>query len=92
MDTVTQMAWGNPIPCPVCQWVAVVKQIKSYSGAGDKTPGSMVWHHGRMDHITSKSMTETLESGVAAVGYDKVGIKKGEIGTHLIRSGAAMAM
>ncbi len=37
-------------------------------------------------------MIETLESGVAAVGHEKVGIQKGEIGTHSIRSGAAMAM
>ena len=35
---------------------------------------------------------DTLEAGVAAVGNNKLGIKKGEIGTYLIRSGAAMAM
>ncbi|KAL7461144.1 hypothetical protein ACHAXS_001582 [Conticribra weissflogii] len=33
-----------------------------------------------------------LEAGVVAVGYDKLGIIKEEIGTHSIRIGAAMAM
>ena len=37
-------------------------------------------------------MADALEAGVAAVGYDKLGIAAGEIGTHSIRSGAAMAM
>ncbi|KAL7467245.1 hypothetical protein ACHAXS_007490, partial [Conticribra weissflogii] len=40
MDTVTQMASGNPILCPVRQWAAVIKQIRSYSGTGDVTPVS----------------------------------------------------
>ncbi|KAL7461597.1 hypothetical protein ACHAXS_002014, partial [Conticribra weissflogii] len=37
-------------------------------------------------------MVNALEAGVAAVDYDKLGIKPGEIGTHSIRLGAAMAM
>ncbi|KAL7464557.1 hypothetical protein ACHAXS_004893 [Conticribra weissflogii] len=37
-------------------------------------------------------MIEALEAGVAAVGYKKIGIAKNEIGTHSLRSGAAMAM
>mmetsp|Transcript_7178 Transcript_7178/g.14951 ORF Transcript_7178/g.14951 Transcript_7178/m.14951 type:complete len:89 (-) Transcript_7178:217-483(-) len=37
-------------------------------------------------------MVNALEARVAAVGYDKLGIKRGEIGTHSIRSGAAMAV
>ncbi|KAL7467246.1 hypothetical protein ACHAXS_007491 [Conticribra weissflogii] len=76
MDIVTQMASGVPILCPVRQWAAVIKRIRSYPGTGDETPVSAVWRHGRIDHITSKLMIETLESGVAAVGHEKVGIQK----------------
>jgi len=45
-----------------------------------------------MENVTSKMMVDALEAGAATVGYDKLGIKKGKIGTHSIRSGAAMAM
>jgi hypothetical protein len=33
-----------------------------------------------------------LEAGIAAVGYEKLNIEKGEIGTHSLRSGAAIAL
>eukprot|EP00569_Conticribra_weissflogii_P009590 CAMPEP_0171362732 /NCGR_PEP_ID=MMETSP0879-20121228/2861_1 /TAXON_ID=67004 /ORGANISM="Thalassiosira weissflogii, Strain CCMP1336" /LENGTH=129 /DNA_ID=CAMNT_0011869713 /DNA_START=1695 /DNA_END=2084 /DNA_ORIENTATION=- len=85
------MAPGDSLLCRVRQWAAVIKQIRSYSGTTNKTQVSAVWRHGWIDHITSKMMTNALEAGVAAVGYEKLGIKKGEIGTHSIRSGAAMA-
>ena len=92
MDTVTQMASGDALLCPVRQWAAIAKRIRSYTGATNDTPVSAVWKNGRIEHVTSKMMVDALEAGVAAVGYDKLGIRKGEIGTHSIRSGAAMAM
>mmetsp|Transcript_30867 Transcript_30867/g.65030 ORF Transcript_30867/g.65030 Transcript_30867/m.65030 type:complete len:470 (+) Transcript_30867:3029-4438(+) len=92
MDTVTQMASGDALLCPVRQWAALMKRIRNYKGATDNTPVSAVWKNGRMEDVTSKMMVDALEAGVAAVGYEKLGIKKDEIGTHSIRSGAAMAM
>ena len=56
------------------------------------TPVSAVWRYGRIKHITSPSMVNALEAGVAAIGYENLGIKRGEIGTHSIRLGAAMTM
>ncbi len=92
MDTVTQMALGDPLLCPVRQRAATVKRIWSYPGADEETLVSAVWRHGRIDHITSKMMTDALEARIAAVDHDKLGIKPGKIGTHSIRLGAAMAM
>lgn len=92
MDTVTQMVSGVTLLCPFCQWTAVIKRIRGYSGATDETLVSAVWRNRRMEHITSKIMVSMLEAGVAAMGHDQLGIKKGEIGTHSIRSGAVMAM
>ncbi|KAL7466163.1 hypothetical protein ACHAXS_006462 [Conticribra weissflogii] len=37
-------------------------------------------------------MTDALEARIAAVDHDKLGIKPGKIGMHLIRLDAAMAM
>jgi hypothetical protein len=92
MDTVTQIASGDALLCPVRSWAAIVKRIKGYEGTTDDTPVSAVWRNGRIEHITSSAMTVALDAAVGAVGYERLGIKKGEIGTHSIRSGAAMAM
>jgi hypothetical protein len=40
----------------------------------------------------SKNVINTLQDAVEAIGEDRLGIKKEEVGTHSIRSGAAMAM
>ena len=91
-DTVTQMASGDILLCPVRQWAAIVKRILGYPGADDDTPVSAVWRHGRIEHVTSKDMVNGLRAAVACVGEEKLGIKQEDIGTHSIRSGAAMAM
>jgi hypothetical protein len=66
-----------------------VKRIRGYEGTTDDTPVSAVWRNDRIEHITSSAMIVALDAAVRAVGYDRLGIKKGEIGTHSIRSGAA---
>ena len=92
MDTVTQMASRDLILCGVRQWAAVVKRIWSYPGATEDTPVSAVWKNGKMEHITSKEMTLALRAAVLSIGEDILGIKAEEVGTHSIRSGAAMSM
>ena len=56
------------------------------------TPVSAIWRHGRIEHVTSKDMVNALRAAVACVGEEKLGIKQEDIGTHSIRSDAAMAM
>ena len=69
MDTVTQIASGDPILCPVRSWAAVVKRIRTYDGSSDDTPVSAVWRHGRIEHLTSAAMVVALDAAVEAVGY-----------------------
>ena len=78
--------------CPVRQWAAVIRRIWGYPGTTEDTPVSAIWRHGRIEHITSKEMVQALQAAVVSVGEDILGIKKEEVGTHSIRSGAAMAM
>ena len=92
MDTVTQMASYDTILNPVRQWAALVKRISRYPGATRDTPVSAVWRNGRIEHITSKEMILALRAAVSSIGEDILGIKIEDIGTHSIRSGAAMAM
>ena len=42
--------------------------------------------------MTAKEISNALRDGVTAFGSDRLRIKPNEIGTHSIRSGAAMAM
>ncbi|KAL9183869.1 hypothetical protein ACHAXT_004725 [Thalassiosira profunda] len=91
-DTVTHMASGDILLCPVKQWAAVVRRILGYPGATADTPVSAVWRYGRIEHITSKEVVDALRAAVVSVGEESLGIKKEDIGTHSIRSGAAMAM
>ena len=37
-------------------------------------------------------MVKALQAAVVSIGEEKLGFKKEDIGTHLIRSGAAMTM
>ena len=91
-DTVNQLASGDVVLCPVRSWAAIVKRIRRYPGSDDGTPVSSVWSNGKLEHITSRMLVNALEAAVEAVGNDVINIQKGEIGTHSIRSGAAMSM
>ena len=91
-DTVTQHCTHDVTLNPTRAWATLVRRIRSYPGATDDTPVSAVWRNGRMEHITSKEMVKALRAAVVAVGEEKLGFKKEDIGTHSIRSGAAMSM
>jgi hypothetical protein len=91
-DTVTQWATHHETLCPVTQWACLVKRIRNYPGANDDTNVSAVWHHGKIHHMTSKEITDALRDGLSVFGSKKLRIEPNEIGTHSIRSGAAMAM
>ena len=92
MDTVTQLRSGDALLCPVRRWAAIVRRILGYPGATSDTPVSAVWRFSRIDHITSKEMVQALRAAVSSIGEDILGIKVEEVGTHSLRSGAAMAM
>ncbi len=91
-NTTTQPSSGNITLCPVRAAVAIVRRIQSYPGANDDTPISAIWKYDRIEHIMSNQITNALKDAVLAIGEDALHIAKNEIGTHSIRSGAAMPM
>ena len=91
-DTVTHRATGHKFLCPVKQWAAVVNHVWSYPGATADTPVLAVWRYDRIEHLTSQTLIAALCDAVVAVGKDSLGFKASEVGTHSIRSGAAMQM
>ena len=92
MDTITQMASGDGTLCPVQTAAAIVKRVKKYPESSQQTPISTVLNHGIIKHITSHPVIDALQGTVGAIGEAKLGFKKEDVGTHSIRSGAAMAM
>ena len=91
-DAVAQYCTEHAVMCPVRAWAAVVKRIRGYTGSNDDTPVSAVWRNGRIQHITSQDIIDGINRGAEAIGWDYLGLKKGDFGTHSIRSGGAMAM
>lgn len=85
-----QMALGEEILFPVWQWAVV--QIRGYPGMDDDTLVSALLKYDQIKQIHSKMLVNALELGVVMVGYDKFGIKKNEIGMHLLCSWVAMAI
>eukprot|EP00956_Cyclotella_meneghiniana_P017316 scaffold28076_cov52-Cyclotella_meneghiniana.AAC.6 len=89
-DAVTQYCTEHAVMCPVRAWAAIVKRIRGYTGSNDDTPVSAVWRNGRIQHITSQDIIDGINRGAEAIGWDYLGLKKGDFGTHSIRSGGAM--
>jgi hypothetical protein len=91
-DTVTHGTTGHKFLCPVKQWAAVVNRILIYPGATMDTPVSAVWRYDNIKNLTSMIIIDALYNAVVAVGEDSLDFKARKIGTHSIRSGAAMQM
>ncbi len=48
--------------------------------------------NGMIEHVTSAQVVDALRDVVGAIREARLGIAKLEVGTHLLRSGVAMAM
>jgi hypothetical protein len=91
-DTITQWRTAHDTTlCPVRQWAALVQRIWSYPGTTADTPVSAVLRH-KISHITSNDIVHALRDSLKTYGEARLRININEIGTHSIRSGAAMAM
>ena len=93
-DTVTHYRSGDGKLCPVKRWANVVYRIRRYPNSSDDTPVSLFWDPKtrKYSHITSKEVLKAVRTAATVIGADKLGFKPEDIGTHSLRSGAAMAM
>jgi hypothetical protein len=67
-------------------------RIWTYPGASLDTPVCTVWRNGPMEHITSNNILQHLRSACSSHGSTHFGFEPHEVGTHSLRSGAAMKM
>jgi hypothetical protein len=78
--------------CPVLQWARLVHRIWTYPGVTEDTPGCTIWHHGQLKQITSQHTIMALCATCTSIKSAKLGFEPLEIGTCLLRLGAAMEM
>ena len=79
---INEQGTGDTLFCPTKILGKIVKRRRNYKGVSDNTPISAVW----------KEMTAALHNAVEAFGQRKLGIRKGGMGTHSIRSAVTMEM
>jgi hypothetical protein len=91
-DTVHHKSTNDYIMCPVRAAAQLVRRIRSYPTSNDDTPVSAVLMGTRIRHVTSKQVATALQVAVKSIGEDVLNIKAEEVGTHSLRSAAAMAM
>ncbi len=91
-ETVIHGRTDNANLCPVLQWARLVHRIWTYPGVTEDTPVCTIGHHGRLKQITSRHTITALCAACASIGSAKLGFEPSEIGTYLLRSGAAMEM
>jgi hypothetical protein len=99
--TITQHKNLNPDNndlCPVRAMGEIVRRIREYGKAtNDKWKEATINAFRRevgagLTGITSKTVLQKLRQAVARIGGSRLGYDAGRVGTHSIRSGAAMAM
>ena len=78
--------------CPVKLWASIVTRIPSYTRTNKDSPVSLAMNNHKVISINLEMVANLLKDGVVAFGEVKLGIDRSEIGTHSIRSGAAMTM
>jgi hypothetical protein len=91
----TRTAWKtkDPLACPVASWADITRRVRSLPHCVDST---LVYHYTDEDKttqsVTNDILIKNLRSTVAHLGFTALGYRPRDIGTHSIRSGAAMAL
>jgi hypothetical protein len=92
-DTAVMHCAGDRLLCPICAWAAVVMRILSYPDTSDTTYlNAYLTSGGNLGYLSGDQVRSRLRLAAGRIGADRLGFDPSEIGTHSIRSGAAMAM
>ena len=91
-DTITMHASNHAIMCPVRSWARVVRRVSRCYGNNTDTLVSSFRQGKKIFNVSSKDALVAIRAAAQRVGESKLGFKVDDIGTHSLRSGAAMAM
>ena len=87
-------ATSSSLLFPVRVWARIVKRVRSYLGDDNPNLRCVCSFHdkGKMTLITSSGICAKLRASAKAIGKAALGFDPHKIGTHSLRSGAAMAL
>ncbi len=92
-DVITQHRSGDKTLCPVRIWASIISRISSYPGSSlSDTVNKFITSDNAVIFFTGTELLKKLRLAATAVGPDILGFTAKEIGLHLARSRAAMAM
>lgn len=91
-DTITMQCAYDLVLCPVRAWAKIVQRISSYPSATPDTYVNAFYTNGKLHYVKNTDMAKALRAAAASIGESRLGFKPSDIGTHSIRSGAAMSM
>ena len=93
METVTQYRTSHAVLCPVRAIAEIIETLSPRSDtSNDTTINTFVTDNDRLAKVSSDDVRRALRAAATVLGEETLGFKPSEIGTHSIRSGAAMAM
>ena len=92
MDEITQQKSGDLVLCPVRAWASIIQRVHRIPGSSSDTHVNAFYDNGKMHYISGKDVRNALRAAATIMGKDKLGFNANEIGTHSLRSGAALAM
>lgn len=90
--TITQHCTNDHVLCPVRAWASIVQRILSYPGTNNNTPVNAFHLNGNVKFVSASRIVSKIRASAKAIGENVLGYKASELGSHSIRSGAAMAM
>jgi hypothetical protein len=91
-EKTTQESTSDPLLNPTRVLAFIVSELWKLPGTTEDTPICTFYDDGSTRTVSSSDALEHLRRTAEVIGEDKLGFKPHQIGTHSIRSGAAMAM
>lgn len=91
-EVVNQFKTDDPVLCPVKAWAAIITRITSYKQSTDDSTVNCYCSGKSLVQLTSANVRTALRTAVLTIGIDRLGFGTDDVGTHSLRSGAAMAM
>jgi hypothetical protein len=93
METVSQFRSGHQVLCPVRAAASIVSKVTHKRKEDPDLPvNTFITESNCIANVTSDDVRRVLRVAATVLGEEALGFKPSEIGTHSIKSGAAMAM
>ena len=83
---------GDLLLCPVWSLAKIIRRILSYPDTSEDTYINTFRSNRKLYEVSGDDMKNAIRAAASVLGESTLGFKISEIGTHSIRSGAAMAM